>query len=374
MSSAVRILHKLVAIPSVSSMSNQPLIEAAEKILFAAGWTAQHFPYNDANGLKKINLIARPAHQSAAAPVDLAFVCHTDTVPFTLEAWPAATELTEHDGFLHGCGACDVKGSLAGILAAISQLNGAEIKRPVALVLTADEEIGCIGASKLAAAQAIRARSVLVCEPTSLRPAIAGKDYSLAEVRVTGKEAHSAFPQQGASAIYAAAKMMLAIEAHTPSASAINPLFDPPHTTFNIGVVKGGTAKNVIPGACTFLVEWRSIPNEDPRAAIALLESLAVKTQSESSGCSVHVKALRSDPGFEYSADSPFVQSLSKKLGQQPTGISFGSEATRFAQVADEVVVLGPGNMHTAHSDRECISIAELHTWVDCVHSLLASA
>ena len=369
MSSAVRILHKLVAIPSVSSLSNQPLIEAAEKILAAAGWSAQHFPYNDVSGVKKINLIARPAHQSAAAPVDLAFVCHTDTVPFTREAWPAATELTERDGFLHGCGACDVKGSLAGILAAISQFKGAEIKRPVALVLTADEEVGCIGASKLVAAQAIRARSVLVCEPTSLRPAVAGKGYSLAEVRVTGIEAHSAFPQQGKSAIYAAARMMLAIEAHTPSASANNPLFDPPHTTFNIGVVKGGTAKNVIPGACTFLVEWRSIPGEDPSAAIAWLESLAAKVQSESS---VHVKALRSDPGFAYSADSPFVQSLAKKLGQQPTGISFGSEATRFAQVADEVVVLGPGNMHTAHSDRECISIAELHCWTDCVHALLS--
>jgi acetylornithine deacetylase len=374
MSSAVRILHKLVAIPSVSSMSNLPLIEAAEKILAAAGWTAPHFPYNDANGVKKVNLIARPAHQSAAAPVDLAFVCHTDTVPFTREAWPAATELTERDGFLHGCGACDVKGSLAGILAAISQLNGAEIKRPVALVLTADEEIGCVGASKLVAAQAIRARSVLVCEPTSLRPAIAGKGYSLAEVRVTGKEAHSAFPQQGASAIYAAAKMMLAIEEHAQAQPATNPLFDPPHTTFNVGVIKGGTAKNIIPGACTFLVEWRSIPNEDPRAAVALLESLAAKAQSESSACSIRVKALRSDPGFAYPADSPFVQSLSKKLGQQPVGISFGSEATRFAQVADEVVVLGPGNMHTAHSDRECISIAELHTWADCVHSLLASA
>ncbi len=374
MSSAVRILHKLVAIPSVSSLSNRPLIEAAEKILAASGWTAQRYPYHDASGVEKINLIACPAQQPVAGIVDLAFVCHTDTVPFSSEAWPAATELTERDGFLHGCGACDVKGSLAGILAAISELKSSEIKRPVALILTADEEIGCIGASKLIAAQAIRAHSILVCEPTSLRPAVAGKGYGLAEVRVTGKEAHSAFPQQGRSAIYAAARMILAIESLAQAQPANNALFDPPHTTFNIGVIKGGSAKNIIPGECKFLVEWRALPNEEPRAAIAQLESLAEKARHESPGCTIHVEALRADPGFAYPADSAFVQSLAKKLGQQPTGISFGSEATRFATVADEVVVVGPGNMHTAHSDRECISIAELHTWTACVRDLLAQA
>lgn len=374
MSSAVRILHKLIAIPSVSSLSNRPLIEASEKILAASGWTAQRFPYHDSSGVEKINLIARPSHQPVSASIDLAFVCHTDTVPFNSEAWPTATELVERDGFLHGCGACDVKGSLAGIIAAISELKPHDIKRPVALILTADEEIGCIGASKLIAAQAIRARSILVCEPTSLRPAIAGKGYGLAEVRIIGKEAHSAFPQQGRSAIYAAARVMLAIEAHAQAQTANNSLFDPPHTTFNIGVIQGGSAKNIIPGECKFLVEWRALPNEEPRAAIAQLESLAENARRESPDCTIHVEALRADPGFAYSADSSFVQSLAKKLGQQPTGISFGSEATRFATVADEVVVVGPGNMHTAHSDRECISIAELHTWTGCVHDLLAQA
>jgi acetylornithine deacetylase len=45
------------------------------------------------------------------------------------------------------------------------------------------------------------------------------------------------------------------------------------------------------------------------------------------------------------------------------TGISFGSEASRIARVADEVIVMGPGDMHTAHSDRECVPAAELVEW-----------
>jgi len=370
MSSPTEILRELVSIPSVSSMSNRPVIEASVRILEGSGWSARQFPYRDSNGVEKLNLIARPGQQAASTSTDLAFVCHTDTVPFIPEVWRNATQLEEHSGFLHGCGACDVKGSLAGILAAIAQTPVAGIAGCVALVLTADEEVGCVGATHLLAEPVLRARSVLVCEPTSLRPGIAGKGYGLAEIRVQGKEAHSAFPQEGSSAIYAAAEMMLAIERKKQD-TVTNKLFDPPHTTFNVGVVHGGTAKNIIPGECRFLVEWRPIPNEDPTAALEWLKTLGETTQHERPGCVVHVDPRRAEPGFAYSADSSLVRSLSAKLGRQPTGISFGSEATRFAKVADEVVVLGPGDMHTAHSDRECIAIDELEAWTACVRSLL---
>jgi len=375
MNRAVEILRELVGIPSVSSISNLPVIEAATWILEASGWTMRRFSYRDANGVEKVNVIARPSQQSASMHVDLAFVCHTDTVPFVPEAWPNATHLEERNGFLHGCGACDVKGSIAGILAAISRLKSEEIDRSVALVLTADEEIGCVGATHLLSAPLLRAKSVIVCEPTSLRPAIAGKGYGLAEVVVSGKEAHSAFPRQGSSAIYTAAQMMLGIEhnerAAATRATATDDLFDPPGTTFNVGVVHGGTAKNIIPGDCRFLVEWRPIPDEDPVTALEWLKTLAERTEREHPGCTVHVKGRRTEPGFAYSPDSPFVRALSEGLGRQPTGISFGSEATRFARIAEEVVVLGPGDMHTAHSDRECIAIAELETWAKCVRELL---
>jgi len=368
---AVDILRELVGIPSVSALSNRPVIDAAVRLLRRAGWTAGEFPYRDANGIEKLNLIASPSQQEATK-VDLAFVCHTDTVPFVSEAWPDATALTERDGFLHGCGACDVKGSLAGMLAAIMETPVENIVRPVALILTADEEIGCIGATKLLSAPILQSRSVIVCEPTSLRPAIAGKGYGLAEIFVRGTESHSAFPREGASAIYAAAKLILAIRERDQNSSISNNLFDPPSTTFNVGVVHGGTAKNVVPGECRFLVEWRPVPDEDPLSALTFLKSLAGQIEREPPGCTVCIQGLRADGGFAYPLDSHLVQTLSCLLGTQPTGISFGSEATRFASIADEVVVIGPGDMRTAHSDRECIAISELEAWTECVRELLA--
>jgi acetylornithine deacetylase len=365
---AVEILRELVAIPSISAMSNRPVIEAAERMLTEFRWTPRRVPYRDVQGIEKINLIARP-HGQEGSEIDLALVCHTDTVPFDPKAWPEATTIVERDGMLHGCGACDVKGSLAGILSAISQVSIEEITGGVALILTADEEIGCVGATRLLASESLRARHVLVCEPTSLRPAVAGKGYGLAEVRVTGKEAHSAFPLQGASAIYAAAQMMLSIRDRKEETR--NALFDPPFTTFNVGMVQGGTAKNIIPGECRFLVEWRPLPEENPAAAIEWLVALGARTQPSHPGCVIEVEAKRADAGFASPADSAFVRALSQHLGQKATGISFGSEATRFARIAEEVVVMGPGNMHTAHSDRECIPVAELEAFVDCVRAML---
>ena len=358
MTAAAEILRELVSIPSVSSMSNRPVIEAAIRILEVNGWTARQFPYHDANGIEKINVIARPTQQRESTPVDLAFVCHTDTVPFAPEAWSGATVLEERGGFLHGCGACDVKGSLAGILAAIVRTPAVEIARPVALVLTADEEVGCVGASHLLAASVLRARSVLVCEPTSLRPAVAGKGYGLAEVVVRGREAHSAFPRQGSSAIYAAAKMILAIETQGQNISAKNDLFDPPCTTFNVGVVNGGTAKNIVPGECRFLVEWRPIPEENPATALEWLKNLGGTVENERLGCRVTVEGQRAEPGFAYSADSPLVQDSVESTGTA-THRNLVSVPRRrdFAKIADEVVVVGPGDMHTAHSDRECIAM-----------------
>ena len=369
MTRAIEILRELVAIPSVSPISNRAVMEAAARVLSANGWEARLLPYQDLHNVEKVNLIARPAGQSSAM-VDLAFVCHTDTVPFDIEAWPEATTLVERDGMLHGRGACDVKGSLAAILGAIAEVPTSEIKRDVAVILTADEEIGCIGATKLLAAETLRANQVLVCEPTSLRPAVAGKGYGLAEMVVTGAEAHSAFPRQGRSAIYAAAAIIKMIETASFTAT-FNHIFDPPLTTFNVGTIEGGTAKNIIPGECRFLVEWRPLPEESPADGIAWLNQLASEAAKTHPGCEVSIKVMRADKGFAYDAESPFVSGLAEQLGTEPMGISFGSEATRFAAIADEVVVLGPGNMHTAHSSRECIPVDELEAFVECVAALL---
>jgi acetylornithine deacetylase len=372
MPAAAEILRELVAIPTVSALSNLPLLAAVVKLLEPHGWVAQRFPFLADDGIEKANLFLVPRQFVDSLPdLDLLFVCHTDTVPYRRD-WLAATQLEERDGFLHGCGACDVKGSLAALLAAVLEVDTSKLHVPVGFAFTADEEIGCVGATKFVASGAVRPRSVIVCEPTSLRPATAGKGYGLAEVHVSGCEAHSAFPAKGVSAIAIAARLIVAIEQMAESTGQLtDPRFNPPRATFNVGTIHGGTAKNIIAGECKFLVEWRPLPQQKPQEAGESLTRLAAEIEAAHPGCAIQVTPLRADPGFANPATSNLGPTLSRILSQPETGISFGSEATRFNAIAEEVVVIGPGDMETAHSERECVPLQELNLWTETVKHLL---
>ena len=372
------ILRELVAVPTPSSVSNVPLIEWVRRFVEARGWCAELFPYTDEHGVAKANMIAHPASAPPGDSIDLAFVCHTDTVPYAA-AWPDALRLHELNGaMLHGCGACDVKGALACFLAALDQAALHSPRPNTALILTADEEIGCKGMDRLLAATELRIRSAIVSEPTSLRPGIAGKGYGLARVTVRGVEAHSAFPSEGVSAIAFAARFISSIEEHT-ARRAVTPvaeaaLFDPPRTTVNIGVIQGGSAKNIIAGECSFLVEWRPLPIQDPRGLLTTLDQIAAQIRTDHPRAEIHIEPLRAEQGFTPSIAGPLQQALRKLADPAPVGISFGSEASRLARVADEVIVIGPGDMHTAHSDRECVPIAELNAWTRILGQLFFHA
>lgn len=361
MKTAVDHLSELIRIPSVSSQSNRPMIEYAEKALRLTGWNTRRLAYRDPSGEEKINLIAAPANQDVAArDVDLAFFCHTDTVPYSTD-WPSALSPFVKDGNLHGCGACDVKGVLACLLAAVDQIEPASFTAGLRIVLTADEEIGCIGAAHLIAANAVKPRRAIVGEPTSLRVARAGKGYCLAGVTILGKEAHSALPGSGASAIYAAARMISTIEKFSNELSNDRHVFfDPAFTTINIGTVRGGTAKNIIPGQCEFLVEWRPIPGQPPDKVLDGLHQIAERLKQADSSFDYRITALRNQPGFETKENARLVSAIKDITGLPSTSIPFASEASLFSAIAEEVVVFGPGDMRSAHSNRECVPLAEL--------------
>ena len=367
---AAEILRALVAIPTPSAMTNVPLIEWLRRFVEARGWRAALHPYNDKNGVAKANLIARPAPVNFGDAMGLAFVCHSDTVPYAA-GWSTALDLREVEGNLHGCGACDVKGALACFLAALDAAGDA-VDAGAALILTADEEIGCQGMERLLAEGIPRIGAAIVSEPTSLQAGIAGKGYGLARVTVQGAESHSAFPAEGESAIRIAARMVERIYGlDVLPGCAVDKLFDPICTTLNVGMIEGGTAKNVIAGRCTFLVEWRPIPEDPPGRVLDGIERLAVEMRTIYPRARVVVEPLRAEAGFAPSSGGRLRERIAALVGKGETGISFGSEASRIARVAEEAIVMGPGDMRTAHSERECVPVRELEDWTATLGRLI---
>ncbi|HEY1499645.1 MAG TPA: acetylornithine deacetylase [Acidobacteriaceae bacterium] len=375
MKTVVELLSDLIRIPSNSAVSNRPLVDYASGVLQSAGWSMRELPYRDSAGVEKVNLIAAPPGQDAAQrDVDLVFMCHTDTVPYAAE-WSHALDPILKDGNLHGCGSCDVKGFLACLLDVISGSGSRKMPDGLRLVLTAEEEIGCIGAAHLKAEAALRPRRIVIGEPTSLHPARAGKGYCLAEVIVFGKEAHSAHPQQGVSAIFHAARLISAIEELAAKlAEKTNPFFDPGFTTINVGTIHGGTAKNVVPGSCGFELEWRPIPGEPAGHVFESVTRIIERLRRDHPGFHAEIKPVRQQSGFETSAGASLVRSVEALTGNPATSIPFGSEASIFAPVADEVIVFGPGDMRTAHSSRECVPVADLERAVACIGALMSAA
>ena len=372
MSDVVELLRNLVGISSISRESNRGVISFAQQVLTQTGWAWSTYPYLDPSGIEKLNLIAWPG---ALDPNDrefhLALVCHTDTVPYSPDWTQATTLLTEGDN-LKGCGACDVKGFLACILATATQLDVATLNKPLAIILTADEEIGCVGVRHLVDLQAITATYAIVGEPTSLRPMRAGKGYCLAEIKVHGREAHSAYPGNGVSAIYRAARLIVEIEKIAERLKDLSSdAFSPPFTTINIGEIHGGLAKNIIPPSCQFLLEWRPIAGQDPNLVIDLAKRAIAELTQIDPGFHCEVKILRQQEGFATQPKSELLSAISKASGNAAGSVAFGTEAPWLNKMGAEAIVFGPGSMQSAHSPREYVPKEELYRCVEILKAAI---
>src|SRR5512138_1850352 len=352
----VPFLRSLVAIDSTSSRSNLPVLDRLEDAARGLGFETRRVTWVDENGVDKGNLVCR---RGPDAPGGLALVGHTDCVPFDPE-WTEALAGAERDGKVFGRGAADTKGFLAAALVAASRATAG--KHPLALLFTADEEVGCLGAKRLLAEGGVHPRHAIVGEPTRLTPVRAHKGYCAVEVQIEGVEGHSAYPEVGASAIHAMGRLWPEIERIGETLGReTDGAFSPPHATWNVGVVKGGKARNIIAGECRFTYEWRPLPGQDPRRALRLLEDACIRlARSYGGNLSVHIAPLRTDAAAVTPEEAEVVRFLEAESGNRATTVPFGTELPEVIGMGAEACVFGPGDIRVAHRTGEYVDVAEL--------------
>jgi acetylornithine deacetylase len=371
------ILGKLVAFPTVSSDSNLELIAYAADLLSDAGATLSLS--RDETGTKA-NLFATIG---PAGDGGIVLSGHTDVVPVDPAEWTSDPfVLAERGGRLYGRGTCDMKGFIAAALAMAPRFAAAGLARPLHVALTYDEEIGCFGARALVgelARAGVRPAIAIVGEPTMMGVIEGHKGCFEYTTEFTGLEGHGSQPDKGVNALEYATRYVTRLldlgemlKARAPAGSR----FDPPWTTVQVGRMSGGTARNVIAGACE--VEWEMRPVSQGDVAYVkngladYVDSIllpAMRAIAPQSG--IVTRVIGEVEGLQVVSESEARDIVCELTGcDHADVVPFGTEACLFQSAGISSVICGPGSIAQAHKADEFIAIDQLAACLEMLDKL----
>jgi acetylornithine deacetylase len=360
------ILAKLVGFDTTSRDSNIPLIAWVEDYLNQ--FNVPHFRIDYEEG-HKTNLYATIGPDVGGGIV---LSGHTDVVPVDGQDWHTDPfTVTEKDGLLYGRGCADMKGFIAVALALVPEFVKLDLRVPIHLAFSCDEEVGCKGVRPLVdflRNHAKKPSAAIIGEPTSMRVVNGHKSAVRFSTEVTGHESHSALTDKGVNAIMVAGEIIHEISKIREELIAIgdeSQRYDPPYSTIHIGVISGGTANNIVPKTCGFNWETRLLPNADenfvPDRITALTRKLEPAMKAVSPDAGIHFEQANAIPGLAAEKDSPAEQlALHCSHTNSTHTVSYGTEAGLFQQAGIPAVVCGPGSIEQAHKPDEFIAVSEL--------------
>lgn len=356
------ILADLVAIPDLPGQSNARMAACVQEHMarFGVECAAIAGPEGD-----RVNLFATIGPRDVPGYI---LSGHMDVVPVEGQVWQTDPfHLCEQDGRLYGRGATDMKGFLACMIAMVPAFQAMELKRPIHLAFSYDEEIGCRGVGHMINALPTLCTAPLGCivgEPSDMRPVLSHKGKHAVELLIEGRAAHSSQPELGLNAIYAAAELMLFIRdlsARLAKDGRFDARFSPPSSTVVAGVVRGGTAVNIIPDRCALQMEVRSVPGQSPQTITAEVLTRLAQLVDEGKALSVSHGDLSSYPALPPPDDRALADLIERTSGQPALqSVSYGTEAGLFHAAGVPSIICGPGSITRAHRPDEYVTREEL--------------
>jgi acetylornithine deacetylase len=392
----VETLADLVRIPSVNPMGRN----VAGEIYYEHRVTAyleslfrQHslpFERHQVAPLRE-NIIVRV--EGSTPPEDggpiLMFEAHQDTVPIDgMEVEPFGAVIEE--GKLFGRGACDIKGGMAAMLAAVLRLaDERPANRPtVVLACTVNEEHGFTGATHWAdtymGRKDLKSKllerspdACIVAEPTELNVVVAHKGACRWRCHTTGLAAHSSQPERGDNAFYHMGRVLMVLEQYARDVVPhlnTHPLVG--HPTLSVGLIGGGISVNTVPDRCTIEIDRRVLPGEDPDAAFT--HAVTHLNSYVTTGTPViHDKPFMLTKGLADDHNGPLAERLAQSIHHhastagQRIGVPFGTDAPHYAATGCPTVVFGPGSIAQAHTKDEWIDVGQLQTSAEILYDVI---
>jgi tripeptide aminopeptidase len=312
------------------------------------------------------NLIVRVPGRGRGTPIALS--AHIDTVPLDR----APTVLVEN-GVVHTDGETilggDDKAAVAAILMALRDLAAEPPEASVEVVFSAGEEIGLQGAKALDVdSLAAEVVFVLDSEGPPGTVIVGGPTLKAVEVEFRGTAAHAGIePEAGRSAVVAAARAIAAMD--------LGRLDD--ETTANVGIVRGGTAVNVVPERCVVRAEARSRDEEKLAAQVGRMIDACSLAAAET-GVDLEIDVREEFRGYAHDPESPQLRLAAAAVAEaglewRPVGGGGGSDANVFNLKGRPAVNLAAGFQHV-HSPQERMSLQHLRQIYELVHALVQQA
>jgi acetylornithine deacetylase len=373
------ILADLVAIPSLPGTPNAAIVERVRAELARHGVESAMIPGPEGD---RSNLFATIGPRDRPGYI---LSGHMDVVSTEGQAWATDPFRLASDGArLWGRGTTDMKGFLACVLAMVPEFLAMPLERPLHIAFSYDEEIGCRGVSHLIERLPYlceRPAGCIVGEPTEMRPVLSHKGKQALELVIEGRAGHSSNPALGENALYPAAEVLLFVRDLAARLAAEGPFdgrFRPPHATIQAGVVRGGTAVNIIPDRASVEIEVRSVPGLLPAAVTAevVAELAAIADRATAAGRHLRIshRELSSYPALPPPEDRELAGLMERltDLAALPS-VSYGTEAGLFHAAGIPAIVCGPGAIARAHRANEYIQRSELEACRGMLRGLSAA-
>ena len=358
---SIPMIERFIGFNTVSQNSNLPLIHFVRDHLAELG--IESILTHDESG-EKANLFATIGPMERPGIV---LSGHTDVVPCEDQNWTSEPfELAKLDDRVVGRGVCDMKGFLAIATAFAPLFAERELKTPIHLAMSFDEEVGCLGVPLLLDdlnARGIAPLACIVGEPSEMGLIRAHKGKIGGHVTVTGLPAHSGVAHLGVNAVEAASEAIAKIkeiQRRLRDRGPHNADFEAPtYTTIQTCMVNGGTAVNIVAAHCVFDFDIRFLPGEDPMDYVNECRAY-VEAHIEP-----EMKAADPHTGFEWefvpgcaalnTSKDDEVMELAKALSGQNTSscVGFGTEAGHFQEAGVPTFICGPGYIGQAHKADE---------------------
>ncbi|MCW8826981.1 MAG: acetylornithine deacetylase [Gammaproteobacteria bacterium] len=372
--SLLEMISTLIAIPSVSSTNprydsgNRQVIDQLAEWLAELGFQIEiiEIPEHPL----KANLIAT----LGSGPGGLVLSGHTDTVPFNEELWHSDPfKVVEREQKLYGLGSADMKSFFALVIDAIRELKAFDLKEPLIILATADEESSMAGARELARLGRPKARHAVIGEPTSLRPINAHKGMMMEAIHLLGRSGHSSNPDYGISALEGMHNVITTIKAWRDELQSEyrDERFALPIPTLNLGHIHGGDNPNRICGHCELHIDLRPLPGMD---ITELQNSLRRRVEGsiKDSGLELNIDHLFGGiPAMETPATAEIIQAAERFTGHTAESVAFGTEGPFLQQLGMETVILGPGDIAQAHQPDEYLGLDQLNPTTALIRNLV---